>query len=155
MEYGEHEQKSPLDFLEPTSGREVVRIVFYNADCNGGKWLRSMGSLPHTEKAVDAVAEAAHSNLEWLPQEVVLFADGLLEQRVEVELATGASWLGMDVVRLGRSAAGETLGRGCWRSRLRIRRLGPGIPRWELADPPGNQRRQPDNRTRQGRGDSA
>ena len=78
---------------------------------------------------------ASQSNLEWLPQEVVLFADGLLEQSVEVELAAGASWLGMDVVRLGRSAAGETLGRGCWRSRLRIRRLGPGIPRWELVDP--------------------
>lgn len=78
---------------------------------------------------------APQSNLEWLPQEVVLFADGLLEQSVEVELADGASWLGMDVVRLGRSAAGETLGQGRWRSRLRIRRLGPGAPRWELVDP--------------------
>ncbi len=78
---------------------------------------------------------APHSDLEWLPQEVVLFADGLLEQTLEVELAEGAGWLGMDVVRLGRSAAGETLGRGHWRSRLRIRRLGPGIPRWELVDP--------------------
>jgi urease accessory protein len=75
------------------------------------------------------------SDLEWLPQEMVLFAGGLLEQTVEVELAPGASWLGMDVVRLGRSAAGETLGAGCWRSRLRIRRLGPGEPHWELVDP--------------------
>ena len=75
------------------------------------------------------------SDLEWLPQELVLFAGGLLEQTVEVELAPGASWLGIDVVRLGRSAAGETLGAGCWRSRLRIRRLGPGEPHWELVDP--------------------
>lgn len=75
------------------------------------------------------------SDLEWLPQELVLFAGGLLEQTVEVELAAGASWLGMDVVRLGRSAAGETLGAGRWRSRLRIRRTGPGEPHWELVDP--------------------
>jgi urease accessory protein len=78
---------------------------------------------------------APGSDLEWLPQELVLFAGGLLEQTVEVELAAGASWLGMDVVRLGRSAAGETLGAGRWRSRLRIRRLGPGEPHWELVDP--------------------
>jgi len=76
-----------------------------------------------------------HSDLEWLPQELVLFADGLLEQAVEVELAEAASWLGMDVVRLGRSAAGEALGAGRWRSRLRIRRLGPGPAHWELVDP--------------------
>ena len=77
----------------------------------------------------------AGSDLEWLPQELVLFADGLLEQNLTVELAAGASWLGMDVVRLGRSAAGETLGQGCWRSRLQVCRRGPEGRRWELVDP--------------------
>ncbi len=77
---------------------------------------------------------APGSDLEWLPQELVLYAGGLLEQSLTVELAPGASWLGMDVVRLGRSAAGETLGQGCWRSRLGIRRLGNAAPRWELVD---------------------
>lgn len=77
----------------------------------------------------------AGSDLEWLPQELVLFAGGLLEQNLTVELAAGASWLGMDVVRLGRSAAGETLGQGCWRSRLQVCRRGPGGRRWELVDP--------------------
>ena len=77
----------------------------------------------------------AGSDLEWLPQELVLFAGGLLEQIVTVELAPGASWLGMDVVRLGRSAAGETLGQGCWRSRLQVCRRGPEGRRWELVDP--------------------
>ena len=75
------------------------------------------------------------SDLEWLPQELVLFAGGLLEQNLTVELAPGASWLGMDVVRLGRSAAGETLGQGCWRSRLQVCRRGPEGRRWELVDP--------------------
>jgi urease accessory protein len=77
----------------------------------------------------------AGSDLEWLPQELVLFAGGLLEQNLTVELAAGASWLGMDVVRLGRSAAGETLGQGCWRSRLQVCRCGPDGRRWELVDP--------------------
>ena len=50
---------------------------------------------------------AASADLEWLPQELVLYADGLYEQRARVTLAPGASWLGAEVVRLGRSAAGE------------------------------------------------
>jgi urease accessory protein len=77
----------------------------------------------------------AGSDLEWLPQELVLFGGGLLEQNLTVELAAGASWLGMDVVRLGRSAAGETLGQGCWRSRLQVCRRGTEGRRWELVDP--------------------
>lgn len=74
------------------------------------------------------LAEAA--DLEWLPQELVLYADGLFEQRARVTLAASASWLGAEVVRLGRSAAGESLADGRWRSQLEIRRLpgGKAIP---------------------------
>ena len=77
---------------------------------------------------------AAGADLEWLPQELVVFADGLIEQTCRVELAPGASWLGAEVVRLGRSAAGEGLGQGCWRSQLEIRRHGAPTSRWELVD---------------------
>lgn len=73
--------------------------------------------------------------LEWLPQELVLYGDGLLQQDLTVQLEPGASWLGSDVVRLGRSAAGEGLGQGCWRSSLTIRRRDPVAgDRWELVD---------------------
>jgi urease accessory protein len=73
--------------------------------------------------------------LEWLPQELVLYGDGLLQQELTVELEPGCSWLGTDVVRLGRSAAGEGLGQGCWRSSLTIRRRDPAAgDRWELVD---------------------
>ena len=73
--------------------------------------------------------------LEWLPQELVLYGDGLLQQELTVELEPGCSWLGTDVVRLGRSAAGERLGQGCWRSSLTIRRRDPAAgDRWELVD---------------------
>jgi len=73
---------------------------------------------------------AAGADLEWLPQELVVFRDGLFQQTCRVELGPGASWLGAEVVRLGRSADGETLGSGCWRSLLEIRRQG----HWELVD---------------------
>jgi urease accessory protein len=76
----------------------------------------------------------AGADLEWLPQELVLYADALYEQSTRVELAEGASWLGAELVRLGRTAAGETLARGCWRSQLEIRRHTAAGPRWELVD---------------------
>jgi urease accessory protein len=66
---------------------------------------------------------AAGADLEWLPQELVLYANGLYEQRARVTLAPSASWLGAEVVRLGRTAAGEDLAAGRWRSLLEIRRL--------------------------------
>jgi urease accessory protein len=77
---------------------------------------------------------AAGADLEWLPQELVLYADGLYQQTVRVDLEPGASWLGAEVVRLGRTAAGEDLGQGRWRSALELRRHGAGGPRWELVD---------------------
>jgi len=74
------------------------------------------------------------ADLEWLPQELVLYADGLYEQHMRVTLAPGAGWLGAELVRLGRTAAGESLGAGRWRSLLEIRRRDPGGDRWELVD---------------------
>lgn len=75
------------------------------------------------------------AHLAWLPQELVLYANALYEQQLDVELDADCSWLGAEVVRLGRSAAGEGLEAGCWRSQLTIRRrLADGSRRWELVD---------------------
>lgn len=110
--------------LTSAAAQKVYGTVGRSRLAPAGQWARqSLG-----------FSLAADSDLEWLPQELVLYAGGLLEQTITVELAPGASWLGMDVVRLGRSAAGETLGQGCWRSRLGIRRLGATGPRWELVE---------------------
>jgi len=78
----------------------------------------------------------AGADLEWLPQDLVLYANGLYEQRTRVWLASGASWLGAEVVRLGRTAAAETLDEGRWRSLLEIEREGPKGEggHWELVD---------------------
>ena len=62
------------------------------------------------------------ADLEWLPQETVVFAGALLEQQQRITLAPGASWLGADVVRLGRTARGEDLGAGRFCNNLGIRR---------------------------------
>ncbi len=77
---------------------------------------------------------AAGSDLEWLPQELVLYADGLYSQQLEVELADGASFLGAEIVRLGRTADREHLEAGHWRSAMGIRRYTAAGPRWELVD---------------------
>ena len=73
--------------------------------------------------ALQAELEAG-ADLEWLPQETVVFAGALLEQQQHITLAPGASWLGADVVRLGRTARGEDLGAGRWCNSLSIRRGG-------------------------------
>lgn len=70
------------------------------------------------------------ADLEWLPQELVLFCAALFEQHTQVQLAPGASWLGAEVVRLGRTADGEALDLGAWRSSLTIRRQSE----WEFVD---------------------
>ena len=78
---------------------------------------------------------AAGSDLEWLPQDLVLFSGALYEQEARAELNPGASFLTAEVVRLGRTAAGECLDAGRWRSCLEIVRLDPsGQRRWELVD---------------------
>ena len=75
-----------------------------------------------------------HSDLEWLPQELVLYADALYEQNLSVTLPEDASFLSTEIVRLGRTAAGEQLNRGRWRSGLTIQRNGGSKPRWDFVD---------------------
>ena len=74
------------------------------------------------------------TDLEWLPQELVLYADALFEQNLSVTLPMDGSFLSAEIVRLGRTAANETLGRGCWRSSLQIQRQTAVGRRCELVD---------------------
>ena len=74
------------------------------------------------------------ADLEWLPQELVLFGDGLYEQNMRVDVHEDSSFLSAEVVRLGRTAAGETIAQGCWRSRLEISRYSLDKKQWEFID---------------------
>ena len=73
-------------------------------------------------------------DLEWVPQELVIFKDGLFEQTMRVDLKPGASFISMEVVRLGRTAAGEELGNGSWRSKVEICRTMSEATSWEFID---------------------
>jgi len=97
-----------------------------------GRSRREPAGLWASQELRMTLAEGA--DLEWLPQELVLYADGLHSQTLRVELAPGASWLGVEVVRLGRTAAGEGLAQGRWRSCLELVRVLPEQRRWELVD---------------------
>ena len=60
------------------------------------------------------------ADFEWIPQELIIYQGGLFEQNMTVKLDPSSSFLCVDLVRLGRTAAGEKLGSGVWRSSLEI-----------------------------------
>ncbi|MBD2305832.1 urease accessory protein UreD [Chroococcidiopsis sp. FACHB-1243] len=66
--------------------------------------------------------------LEWLPQETIVFNGANYRQDLRVELAPGASWLGWEITRFGRSARGERFLQGEWRSHTEIWQQGQ--PLW-------------------------
>ena len=74
--------------------------------------------LPSDQTVQITVAAAAHG--EWLPQETILFRHAQYRQRLRVDLDPGATWLGWDLTRLGRSARGEDFGAGDWRSQTEV-----------------------------------
>ena len=61
-----------------------------------------------------------NADFEWIPQELIVYQGGLFEQNMTVKLDTSSSFLCVDLVRLGRTSAGEKLGSGAWRSSLDI-----------------------------------
>jgi urease accessory protein len=82
-----------------------------------GKVYRSNGQLAQQTIEIQIEAEAC---LEWLPQETIIFNGAIYRQDLRVELAPGASWLGWEITRFGRSARGEKFLEGEWRSHTEI-----------------------------------
>ena len=66
--------------------------------------------------------------LEWLPQETIVFDGARARMQVEVELAGDASFIGWEVLCLGRRASGERFESGTMRMSTRISR--DGKPVW-------------------------
>ena len=75
-----------------------------------------------------------NSDFEWIPQELIIYQGGLFEQNMTVSLDPSSSFLCVDLVRLGRTAAGEDLGSGVWRSSLEIFREYPQGKHYEFSD---------------------
>jgi urease accessory protein len=84
-----------------------------------GKWYRSAG--PWARQRVALTAGAA-SCVEWLPQETIVYDSARAHIETDVQLAADASFIGWDIVCLGRTASGERYERGATRLQMRVRR---------------------------------
>jgi urease accessory protein len=67
---------------------------------------------------------AGASRLAWLPQETILFSQSRMRRCVDIALAPDASLIFVESVVFGRLAMGETMGRGGFGDRWRVRRDG-------------------------------
>ncbi|NER95090.1 MAG: urease accessory protein UreD [Symploca sp. SIO1B1] len=90
-----------------------------------GKVYRSNGQ--EARHRINLKVEAG-ACLEWLPQETIIFNGGVYRQDLRVELAPGASWLGWEITRFGRTARGEQFLQGNWRSHSEVWQQ--GYPLW-------------------------
>ena len=90
-----------------------------------GKIYRSRGQQASQSISVQVDAGA---DLEWLPQETIVFNGAIYRQDLRVELAPGASWLSWEITRFGRSARGERFLQGEWRSHTEVWQQ--GHPLW-------------------------
>lgn len=91
---------------------------------SAAKWYRG----PTAARQAVVHRLAAGSRLEWLPQETIVFEAAEVRQTLHVDLAPGATWLGWDITRFGRTARGETFDSGSWRVAIEVWRA--GIPLW-------------------------
>ena len=75
-----------------------------------------------------------NSHLEYLPQETIVFANGLYSQEFKIKISDSSSFLFTDLIRLGRSSAGESIENGVFRSKLEIIRNCDLYDDWEFVD---------------------
>lgn len=92
---------------------------------SAGKIYRTNGL---EAKQTTHVEVAAGACLEWMPQETIVFERANYQQDMRIELAPGATWLGWEITRFGRSARGEQFLQGDWRSHTEIWQ--EGRPLW-------------------------
>lgn len=90
-----------------------------------GKWYRCVAG---SAQQIFFARAAREAHIEWLPQESIVFDGAMAHQMTRVELASGATWLGWDITRFGRSARGERFTHGEWRARTEVWR--DGEPLW-------------------------
>lgn len=74
-----------------------------------GKLYRSDGNKAYQKQSL-TIKEGA--SLEWLPQETIVFEGAKLDSDVQIELAENSTFMGWEILVLGRPAAGETFNQG-------------------------------------------
>lgn len=111
-----------------TGGDEVA----WSADASPGARMvlttqaceRVYRSLGDTAKVSNRLVVGPGAQLDWLPQETILFEGAKLDRTLEVDLAEGASLCAVEAVLLGREAMGEAARSATLRDNWRIRRNG-------------------------------
>jgi urease accessory protein len=89
-----------------------------------GKWYRSAGPWASQRLSFEV---GAGGMLEWLPQESIVFDGALANMQTRVALAEKASFIGWEVLCLGRRASGERFSSGAIDLSTRIEREGKPI----------------------------
>ncbi|WP_424628221.1 urease accessory protein UreD [Bradyrhizobium sp. SYSU BS000235] len=82
------------------------------------KLYRSHGPESHVN--IKLCAETG-SRLAWLPQETILFDQSCVSRSIDIDVAEGASLLLCEIVVFGRAAMGETMTKGRFVDRWRMR----------------------------------
>ena len=82
-----------------------------------GKFYRSAGP---TARLTQHLSVASHASLEWLPQDTILFAGCEVDMLTRVQLAPGASFVGWEIICLGRPSSGEAFDHGRCRQRFEL-----------------------------------
>ena len=73
------------------------------------KWYRSLGAAATQRLDIQVGPDAT---LEWLPQETIMFNGAVAKLHAAIDLAEGGSYLGWDIMCLGRTAAAEKFDAG-------------------------------------------
>ncbi|WP_377705694.1 urease accessory protein UreD [Pseudoduganella sp. UC29_71] len=85
------------------------------------KWYKANGKVSRQTVRLHAGAGAA---IEWLPQETIFFDDAHVELEQDITLEAGASYIGCEILCMGRRASGESFRSGRVVQRTRIRHGG-------------------------------
>ena len=139
-----NQMQAPLKVQRPfyPEGKEICHSVILHTAGGvvGGDRLSSNFHLQPNAKALITSAAASKiyrssrlesqqnidiklepgANLEWLPQETIVFDGAIYQQNLRVQLAPKASILLWEITRFGRTARGEKFLSGKWRSHTEI-----------------------------------
>ena len=98
-----------------------------------GKWYRSAGPWASQQLSFEV-----GGSLEWLPQETIVYDGALADIACEVNLGAEATYIGWEILCLGRAGSGERFSKGRIEVRNKISRNGK--PLWRergVIDPSG------------------
>ncbi len=102
---------------------EAAQVLLTSA--SAGKVYKSQGPCAYQTTRITVAAGAC---VEWLPQETIVFNAAQFCQSLRVDLEPGGLWMGWDITRFGRTAGGERMVVGDWRSLTEVWQAGQ--PLW-------------------------